>query len=233
MEEELIRPAIELGAVTLVRVAALFCCNKSSFCETILEDKDQARMDLEMVARTIQLIIAPAVMITSCCIFTNGLPAHYASIGERLRVTVRERLDLLREAEINSRRRPATEERRPELVEGSVEGLRLIVQERLGDIDFQIPNLLRHHLFVRTSLAGAFIAIVVYILDMFVIAYSVLSDRTDFYGAILVVFLLGVASQLVGVLYSVIDAFMSHKIYAYETRHAMSLEKTNPEHTKI
>lgn len=171
-------------------------------------------MDLEMVARTIQLIIAPAVMITSCCIFTNGLLAHYASIGERLRVTVRERVDLLREAEVNSRSG-------------------LIVQERLEDIDFQIPNLLRHHLFVRTSLAGTFIAIVVYILDMFVIAYSVLAIRTGFYGAILIVFLLGVASQLVGVLYSVIDAFVSHKIYAYETRHAMSLEKTSPEHTKI
>ena len=171
-------------------------------------------MDPEMVARTIQLIIAPAVMITSCCIFTNGLLAHYASIGERLRVTVRERVDLLREAEVNSRSG-------------------LIVQERLEDIDFQIPNLLRHHLFVRTSLAGTFIAIVVYILDMFVIAYSVLAIRMGFYSAILIVFLLGVASQLVGVLYSVIDAFVSHKIYAYETRHAMSLEKTSPEHTKI
>lgn len=171
-------------------------------------------MDPEMVARTIQLIIAPAVMITSCCIFTNGLLAHYASIGERLRVTVRERLDLLREADVNLRSG-------------------LIVQERLEDIDFQIPNLLRHHLFVRTSLAGTFIAIVVYILDMFVIAYSVLSNSTGFYGAILIVFLLGVAAQLIGVLYSVIDAFLSHKIYAYETRHAMSLEKTSSEHTKI
>jgi uncharacterized protein DUF2721 len=171
-------------------------------------------MDLEMVARTIQLIIAPAVMITACCIFTNGLLVHYASIGERLRVMVRERVDLLKETEGNSRSG-------------------LIVQERLEDIDFQIPNLLHHHLFVRTSLAGTFIAIVVYILDMFVIAYSVLSNRTGFYGAILVVFLLGVVSQLMGVLYAVIDAFMSHKIYAYEARHAMSLEKISPEHTKI
>src|SRR5919197_449918 len=119
--------------------------------------KEESTMDLEMVARTIQLIIAPAVMITACCIFTNGLLGHYAAIGERLRVTVRERIDLLREMDV-----------------GTPSGL--IAQERLEDIDFQIPNLLRHHLFVRTSLAGTFIAIVVYILDMFVIAYSTLSD---------------------------------------------------------
>jgi len=53
-------------------------------------------MNLEMIVRTIQLIIAPAVMITACCIFTNGLLGHYAAIGERLRITVRERVDLLR-----------------------------------------------------------------------------------------------------------------------------------------
>jgi len=56
-------------------------------------------MNLEMIVRTIQLIIAPAVMITSCCIFTNGLLGHYAAIGERLRITIRERVDLLRETE--------------------------------------------------------------------------------------------------------------------------------------
>src|SRR6266487_731744 len=171
-------------------------------------------MDLEMVARTIQLIIAPAVMITSCCIFTNGLLAHYAAIGERLRITVRERLDLLRETEVNR-------------------SDNLIAQERLEDIDFQIPHLLRHHLLVRTSLAGTFIAMIFYIVDMFVIAFSVISNKSGFYSAILVVFMIGAASQLIGVIYAVFDAFMSHKIYAFETRHAMLLEKSNVEHTRI
>jgi len=143
-------------------------------------------MDLEMVARTIQLIIAPAVMITSCCIFTNGLLAHYAAIGERLRLTMRERLELLRETESGGTRHPETD--------GNVEGSGLIAKERLEDIDFQIPNSLRHHLLVRNSLAGTFIAMAFYILDMFVIAFSVLSNRTGLYSAILAVFLLGFAS---------------------------------------
>ena len=173
-----------------------------------------SNMELEMVARTIQLIIAPAVMITACCIFANGLLALYAAIGERLRVTVRERVDLLRETETNSSNDS-------------------IVKERVEDIDFQNPNLLRHHWMVRTSLAGTFIAMAFYILDMFVIACSVISTKSGFYSAILVVFLVGVASQLIGVLYSVFDALMSHKIYAYESRHAMLLEESTVEHTKI
>lgn len=54
-------------------------------------------MDLKIIARTIQLIIAPAVIITSCCILGSGLLEHYSSIGERLRVAVSERADLLKE----------------------------------------------------------------------------------------------------------------------------------------
>ena len=171
-------------------------------------------MDPEMVARTIQLIIAPAVMVTSCCIFGAGLLGHYSTIGERLRVTVRERVDLIRETEAESMSR-------------------LILRERLEDIDYQIPHLLRHHLLVRTSLAGILIAMVFYILDMFVIAFSVISNQSALYSAILLVFMLGVASQFVGVICAVFDAFMSHRIYAYETRHAMLLEKSTVEHTKI
>ena len=164
-------------------------------------------MDPEMVARTIQLIIAPAVMITSCCIFGAGLLAHYSSIGERLRITVRERIDLLREKE-------------------SGISSNLIVKERLEDIDHQVPNLLRHHLFVRTSLVGALLAMIFYILDMFVIAFSVISNRSGLYSAIVIVFMLGVASQFVCVIYILFDAFMSHKIYAYEINHVLLLEKS-------
>jgi len=171
-------------------------------------------MDPEMVARTIQLIIAPAVMITSCCIFGAGLLAHYSSIGERLRITVRERIELLMEKEAST-------------------SSNVIVKERLEDIDHQIPNLLRHHLLIRTSLAGILFGMIFYILDMFVIAFSVTSNRSGLYSAIVVVFMLGVAAQLIGVIYTVLDAFMSHRIYAYETRHALLLEKSNLEHTKI
>ncbi|OGO26968.1 MAG: hypothetical protein A2W33_07665 [Chloroflexi bacterium RBG_16_52_11] len=147
-------------------------------------------MDPEMVARTIQLIIAPAVMITSCCIFGAGLLGHYSAIGERLRLTVGERVDLLRETESGT---PSS----------------LIAKERLKDIDFQTPNLLRRHLFVRTALAGVLIAMIFYILDMFVIAFSVISSLPSLYNAVLVIFMIGVASQLIGVVYAVFDLLCS------------------------
>src|ERR1051325_1018711 len=163
-------------------------------------------MNLEMIARTIQLIIAPAVMITSCCIFGAGLLTHYAGIGERLRLTVRERVDLVREM-------------------SDEKGTHVIAKERLEDLDEQIPQLLRHHWLMRTSLVGVLLAMIFYILDMFVIAFSVIANQASLYSLIVVVFLLGVASQLVGVIYTVVDVFMSHRIYAFETRHVLLLEK--------
>jgi hypothetical protein len=68
-------------------------------------------MNLEMTARSIQLIIAPAVMITSCCIFTNSLLGHYTAIGERLPITIRERVDLLQETETDKWDAPALRKR--------------------------------------------------------------------------------------------------------------------------
>jgi hypothetical protein len=163
-------------------------------------------MDPEMVTRTIQLIIAPVVMITSCCILGSGLLAHYSSIGERLRLTVRERVELLRE-----------------MAAGTSPGL--ITHERLLDIDAQVPGLLHHHQLIRTSLAAVLIAILVFIVDMFTIAFSVLSNAASLSNMVLVVFMIGVTSLLIGVTYAVFDVYLSHKIFAYETRHAMSLEK--------
>lgn len=171
-------------------------------------------MDLEMTTRAIQLIIAPAVLLTSCCIFTNGLLGLYATIGERLRVTLRERVDLLRDLESGSRSVP-------------------VAEDRLEDLDFQIPQLLHHHQMTKTSLAGTFIAMAFYILDMFVIAFSILSDRMGLYGATLAVFLVGVVAQLVGVIASLMDAYMAHKIYAFDASYALTLKKSDLKQYKV
>jgi hypothetical protein len=47
-------------------------------------------MSAEMVARTIQLIIAPVVMVTTCSILLGGLLSHYAALNDRLRGMARE-----------------------------------------------------------------------------------------------------------------------------------------------
>ena len=51
-------------------------------------------MTIDTIIRTISLILAPTVMITSCMLFLNGLFARYEHITARMRAMHRERLDL-------------------------------------------------------------------------------------------------------------------------------------------
>ena len=48
------------------------------------------------VAQTIQLIIAPVVLVTACTLIQNGILGRYANLGERMRLLAGERLELLR-----------------------------------------------------------------------------------------------------------------------------------------
>ena len=52
-------------------------------------------MSAETVTRTIQLILAPVVMLSACSVFVGGVLAHYAAINDRIRTMVHERLELL------------------------------------------------------------------------------------------------------------------------------------------
>ena len=133
-------------------------------------------MTTEMVARTIQLIIAPVVMITSCCILAGGMLTYYSAIGERLRLALRERVDLLRSRA------------------GSAGMPDEILAERLEEIDDEVPGLLSGHRLMRTALGAVLLAVAFFILDMFTIAASLVADRAGLAAAILFVFLAGVAS---------------------------------------
>lgn len=53
-------------------------------------------MNAATIPRTIQPILAPVAMVTTCAILVSGILAHYAVVNERLRSLTHERLDLLR-----------------------------------------------------------------------------------------------------------------------------------------
>ena len=53
-------------------------------------------MNVETVAHTIQLILAPVVMVTACGLILNSLVVRYGAIAEHMRAINRERLEMLR-----------------------------------------------------------------------------------------------------------------------------------------
>jgi len=160
-------------------------------------------MSAEMIARIIQVIIAPVVMITSCSVMLNGLLGHYAAINVGIRAMVRERLDLLRAKMDDS-----------------------IRSERLQEIDTEMPQLLRRHRLVRNATLAIYSAILIFVVDMFSIAMSAVTDLAWITGAVLILFLGGTAAMLLGTALIAMEIRSSHQAVEFEVQRVLSLDRT-------
>ncbi len=140
---------------------------------------------IEGVTKIISLIIAPVVMISACAITVNGLIIQYNSIGDRVR-TVNQEISKLRDARIK---------------EDDAE------TQRLLELEFLLSDLFRHHHFVHDAILLIYLSILIFMLDMLVIAIAVASNINWLAQMALIVFLSGVAVLFLGTV-----------LIAYETR---------------
>jgi Protein of unknown function (DUF2721) len=154
-------------------------------------------MNLEMIARTMQFILAPAVMINACAVIITGLLGHYAVINARLRDMNRERLSQLRLTDQDA----------------ATDALRL---ERLGEIDAQLPELLYRHRLIRDAVLFVYGGVFLFVVSMLVIAVAGASNTTWVSVAALIVFLAGTALVLVGVFTVALEIRRSHLAVEFE-----------------
>ncbi len=168
-------------------------------------------MSIDTIVRIISLIIAPVVMITSCAIFLNGLFGHYQNLGDRLRAMHRERLELLQTASKDAST-------------AAVLTVRIEVQ-RILEIEKQLPNMLRRHKLIRNAVLAIGVAISVFIISMFIIAPATVTNSPIAAELALLAFLAGTAALLVGVLFTAVELYRSHREVAYEIQHGLSLRK--------
>ena len=159
-------------------------------------------MDVEMVARSIQIILAPVVMVTACAILLQGLVARYTALHDRLRAISRERLDLYYAG-------PGEQSPR--------------VAERLREIDYQVPDLLRRHRLVQDSVLSAYCAVMVFIASMFVIALAAATNSPWVATAALLIFLAGTGVLFLGILLTAIEVRNSHRSVRYEVNRVTDL----------
>ncbi len=161
-------------------------------------------MTAETVAKIIQLILAPVVMVSAWAILAGGLITRYGVINDRLRGLAHERLDLLRAGAPAAQRDPYQ-------------------TERLQEIDAQVPGLLHRHNQARNALLSTYSASLIFIGDMAVIALAAAVGSAWLASAVLIVFLAGVATLLVGLLFIVLELRTSHQAVQYEVRRVMAL----------
>ena len=157
-------------------------------------------MNIEMVTHTIQLILAPVVMVTACGLMLNSLVARYGAINDRIRGMSRERLDVLR-------RMSAAQ----------------LDAERLTEIDAQIPDLLHRHKQLRDALMFVYAAVLVFIGNMFVIAVASVVQTNVLATLVLVFFLMGIALMFVAVLIVTLEVSNSHRALNFEARRITGL----------
>jgi hypothetical protein len=161
------------------------------------------------IIQTIQLVIAPAVMITACAILLAGIQSRYAAVNDRLRLLARERLDLFRRDD-DTRLAPPPP-------------ANVYAIERLTEIDAQVPGLLRRHRLIRDSLVLVYVAVAIFLLSMLTIAAAAALQPPLVAALALGLFLLATASLLAGVILTTADVWLSHLALQYEVNRVMGL----------
>jgi hypothetical protein len=160
-------------------------------------------MAIEMTTRIIQLILAPVVMVSASAIVLSGLWSHYGAINDRLRAMARERLALLK------------------ATAGQAEGT--FNAERLGEIDGQIPDLLRRHTLMRNAILLVYWASAIFIANMFVIAWAAVSTADWLAAVTLLTFLAGLGALLLGILLTTFEVHISHRAVQYEVKRVTNI----------
>ncbi len=165
-------------------------------------------MSIDMVAHTIQYILAPVVMITACAILQGGLLTHYTDLSARLRLHNHERFDLVMRLKANA---------------GDPSSDSPYDAERIKEIDHQIPDFLHRHLMVRNSTLSIYVSAFFFTIDMGVIGIAVLIDSSFVATLSLLVFLAGLIALLYGVLLVSMEIRQSHRAIQYEVERVLHL----------
>ncbi len=169
----------------------------------------KAGMTAQDIGQTIQTILAPVVIVTSCAILIGGMLAIYGATNDRMRALSRERLDLLRTAGGDL-----------SMAIGNADPYAI---ERLDEIDRQLPQLLSRHKRVHDAILVEYCAILLLVACMFVIAVAYATRSNPIANAALVLFLVGIIIMLSGVGVMAREIWRSHVTVAYEVERVLML----------
>ena len=160
-------------------------------------------MDVQTAAKTIQLILAPALMVSACGILLTGMLGHYGTINDRIRRLTAERLEL-------SQLQPA-------------EGHEALARERLTEIDHQVPMLIGRHRQVHHAILLGNTAVAVLVVSMFIIAAAALGHSSVTGTVALFVFLAGTAAVMGSAVFMALEVRSSHLAVSYEGMRVIGL----------
>jgi hypothetical protein len=164
-------------------------------------DGGEAAVTTEDLGRTIQLILAPVVMLSAASIFVSGLLGRYAAINDRVRALVSERFELLANASLGR-----------------------LTPERLAEIDAQLPQLLHRHRLVHNALLASYASILALVISMCVIGLTATVWAGWIATLVFDIFVVGVLALLVGVVITVFEVRSSDGTLRFEVERVRRLK---------
>jgi hypothetical protein len=158
--------------------------------------------------RAIEAMVAPVVLITAAAVLSGGVLAVFGSVNDRMRSMTAQRLDLLVG---------------PDGALRSVADLPTGTQERVGQIDEQLPMLLRRHRLLRFAVLSIFIGVAILVASVITLAIAVPTNSDDVAYTSLALVVAGTVAILLGCLFAASSIMISQDAIAYEVNRSLSL----------
>jgi Protein of unknown function (DUF2721) len=154
----------------------------------------------------ISAMVAPVVLLTTGSLLANGLLVVYSAVNDRMREMTRERQEI--------RRGPGGE---------LVQHVPALDQERLAEIEVQLPMMLRRHHLIRNAVLVIYAGIAVLGLSIIVIAVAVGEDSEGLGRAALGLVLAGTVVILTGLILAGLSLARSADAVTYAVEQARRL----------
>ncbi|GCE03506.1 DUF2721 domain-containing protein [Dictyobacter aurantiacus] len=171
-------------------------------------------MDIPSLTHIISLIVAPVVMISCCILLLNGQLQRYDSISIRMRSMTQERFELLRSTNMS--------------LDETIGTMDDFCKRRLNEIEAQLPHLLKRHKLLHDAALLIGMAILIFVISMFVLAIAAIQNSDQLAFLSFVTFLGGVTVVWLGGMVILYELNKSHLSVRYEVMHSLSLDKSMP-----
>ena len=152
--------------------------------------------DISSIVQIIQLMLAPGLMISACGLLLLGMNNKYSLVVNRIRLL--------------------NEERRRALHKLGDQEFSFQENVRFESISRQLEKLAYRAMLVRNAVLSYTIAVALFVLTSLLIGMGYLFEMTKLNSFITILFLLGMVSVLVGVLFAAYETYKGYQIVKYE-----------------
>lgn len=153
---------------------------------------------INSIVEIIQLMLAPGIMISACGLLLLGMNNKYSLVVNRIRLL--------------------NEERRKVVYKADDKDFKYHENLRLESISLQITKLVYRVKLVRNAVLFYTIAVALFILTSIFIGFGFLLELQKINSITISLFLLGMLSVLIGVVFAAYETYKGYEIVTFEVK---------------